>query len=333
MDARERRLLNGFQRDFPLCAEPYAAVADALGTSQAVVLERLARWIDEGVVSRVGAIFRPGSVGASTLAAMAVPPARLPDVARSISAHAGVNHNYEREHRFNLWFVANAADEDALAVLVTRIERETVLPVIALPLVREYHIDLGFDLDAPRSNAAAAGREEIAPARVTDRAGQRIVAALQRGLPLSTRPFTEIAERAGLPCAEGEARVLQQLDAWLRDGIVKRFGLIVRHRPLGFIANAMAVWDVPDADVDVAGRALAVAPGVNLCYRRARALPAWPYNLFCMVHGRERGAVDAALDAIGVRLGLDRHPHARLFSRVAFKQRGALHFDAVTLDG
>ena len=333
MDARERRLLNGFQRDFPLCAEPYAAVADALGASQAVVLERLARWIDEGVVSRVGAIFRPGSVGASTLAAMAVPPARLNDVARSVSAHAGINHNYEREHRFNLWFVANAADDGALSALLARIERETVLPVISLPLVREYHIDLGFDLDTPRGNAAAAGREDRRPARVTDRAEQRIVAALERGLPLGPGPFAEIAERAGLPRADGEARVLRQLDAWLRDGIVKRFGVIVRHRPLGFVANAMAVWDVPDADVDAAGRALAGAAGVTLAYRRARALPAWPYNLFCMVHGRERGAVESALDAIGVRLGLDRHPHARLFSRVAFKQRGALHFDAVALDG
>jgi siroheme decarboxylase len=127
--------------------------------------------------------------------------------------------------------------------------------------------------------------------------------------------------------------VLLLLQDWLHAGIVKRMGVIVRHRPLGFTANVMAVWDVPDADADAAGAALAREPGVNLCYRRERALPAWPYNLFCMLHGRERNYVETALDAIGKRSGLDDHPHARLFSRTAFKQRGALHFDAVTLDG
>ena len=332
MDARERQLLNGFQRDFPLGVEPYALVADALGVTQDWVLASLRRFIDDGVVSRVGAIFRPGTVGASTLAAIAVPPARLADVARSVSAHAGVNHNYEREHRFNLWFVANARYEDALRVLLARIERETVLPVVALPLVREYRIDLGFDLDGP-AQGGVPEVEVLRPRRALDPVQQRIVAALEPGLPLVSRPFAAIARRAGLARADGESHVLRALDEWLGEGTVKRFGVIVRHRPLGFVANAMAVWDVPDADVDVAGHALAAASGVTLCYRRARGLPAWPYNLYCMMHGRERVAVDSALDAIGRRLGLDAYPHARLFSRLAFKQRGAIHFDTATLDG
>jgi DNA-binding Lrp family transcriptional regulator len=332
MDARERRLLNGFQRDFPLCGAPYAAIAEALETSEAWVISTLRRSSREGVVSRVGAIFRPGSVGASTLAAMAVPPARLADVARRVSAHAGVNHNYEREHRFNLWFVANARDDAALRALLAHIERETVLPVVALPLLREYRIDLGFDLDgAPGCMPEA----PVAPrsARVLDEGGQRLVAAVQEGLALAPRPYAALAERAGLPRADGEQRVLRQLDEWLGEGVVKRLGDIVRHRPLSFVAHAMAVWDVPDADVDAAGARLARVAGITLCYRRARALPAWPYNLFCMMHGREREAVDRALDTIVARLGLDGYPHARLFSRTAFKQRGAVHFDAEMVDG
>jgi DNA-binding Lrp family transcriptional regulator len=329
----ERKLLNDFQRKFPLVPMPYAVLARALGRPECWVLATLRRLIDDGFVSRVGAIFRPGSVGASTLAAIAVPPARLASVARSVSAHAGVNHNYERDHRFNLWFVANAADGEALAALLARIERETVLPVLAMPLVTEYHIDLGFDLDGDKRGVVRMPFVARGVSGGLDSTQRRIVAAVQEGLPLVPRPYAEIAERAGLPREAGEARVLAQLRSWCNQRVIKRIGVIVRHRPLGFVANAMAVWDVPDADTDVAGRALAREAGVTLCYRRTRALPAWPYNLYCMIHGRERDDVDARLDEIAAHAGLARHPHARLFSRTEFKQRGARHFETAIVDG
>jgi DNA-binding Lrp family transcriptional regulator len=200
----ERKVLNEFQRDFPLVPMPYAALACALGRPEPWVLATLRRLIDDGLVSRVGVIFRPGSVGASTLAAIAVPPSRLASVARSVSAHAGVNHNYEREHRFNLWFVANAAGRAELAGLLARIERETVLPVLAMPLVTEYHIDLGFDLDNGRPSAPLAAATAKGASPALDATQRRVVAALQEGLPLSSRPYAEIAERAG--CRAAKAR-------------------------------------------------------------------------------------------------------------------------------
>jgi DNA-binding Lrp family transcriptional regulator len=323
MNVRERALLNDFQRGFPLCAAPYAAIAQALRASEDEVLAMLRRLIGDGVVGRVGAVFRPGSVGASTLAALAVPPARLAGVARRVSAHPGVNHNYEREHRFNLWFVASAPDAQRLAALLAAIERETLRPVISLPLAREYHIDLGFDLEGAPATRVAVEAPAVREPLTLDARAARLADALQEGLPLVHRPYRGLAERAGLPGDAGEAYVLATLAGWLRAGHVKRLGVIVRHRALGFVANAMAVWDVPDADVDAAGAALARDPRVTLCYARARALPAWPYNLFCMVHGRDRADVEAVLDRGADRLGLHRYAHARLFSRAAFKQTGA----------
>jgi DNA-binding Lrp family transcriptional regulator len=331
---REHALLNRFQRDFPLCEAPYAEIATQLATTQDWVLAKLRRFIGDGTVSRVGAIFRPGSVGVSTLAAMAVPRARLADVARRINARPGVNHNYEREHRFNLWFVAHAPDRVRLASLVAGIERETALPVVSLPLVREYCIDLGFALDGARHGGVAPRAHGGMPVPAElDADDARIAAALQEGLPFEPRPFAAIAAKAQLPPAEGEALVIHRLHDWLRDGTVKRVGVIVRHRELGYVANVMAVWDVPDAEVDAHGVALSREPGVTLSYRRERALPAWPYNLFCMIHGRERGDVESSLDAIARRQGLVRFPHARLFSRTAFKQRGALSFAPAPLHG
>jgi len=146
LDEFERRLLDGFQRDFPLTPRPFAAIAERLGVSESEVLSTLREMKEMGVISRVGAVFRTGSVGASTLAAMAVPAARLQPVADLVSAYDEVNHNYEREHRLNLWFVVTAADEDAVQAVLDDISTRTGIKVLNLPMVEDYHLDLGFAL-------------------------------------------------------------------------------------------------------------------------------------------------------------------------------------------
>lgn len=107
----------------------------------------------------------------------------------------------------------------------------------------------------------------------TDRA---LLDALKDGLPLAERPYAHLGARLG--CSEAE--VLGRLARLQADGTVKRFGVVVRHRTLGYRANAMTVWDVPDDRVQAAGRALAALDYVTLSYRRPRRRPHWPYNLF-----------------------------------------------------
>ena len=142
----EQRLLNEFQQGMPLTPTPYADIAKQLGVYETTVLETLKRLQTEAVISRVGAVFRPNRIGASTLAAMAVPEAELEDVATIVNEFAEVNHNYEREHRFNLWFVVVAEDEDRLETVLADIEDRCGYAVLDLPLLNEYFIDLGFDL-------------------------------------------------------------------------------------------------------------------------------------------------------------------------------------------
>lgn len=142
----DKRLLNDFQRDFPLSPRPFARIAEALGVSEDEVLKRLAALRERGAVSRVGAVVEPNTVGASTLAAMAVPKARLDEVAAIVNAEPAVNHNYEREHEINLWFVVTDADAAGVREVLKRIERKSGLEVLDLPLERAFHIDLGFDL-------------------------------------------------------------------------------------------------------------------------------------------------------------------------------------------
>ena len=146
MDSLDRRLLNEFQQDFPLVARPYAAVAERLGTGAGEVMDRLARLSRGGAVSRVGAVFRPHAVGASTLAALAVPEAELERIAALVSAYPEVNHNYQREHRLNLWFVVTAPSDAAVQAVLAGIAARTGLEVLDLPLLEHFHIDLGFDI-------------------------------------------------------------------------------------------------------------------------------------------------------------------------------------------
>ena len=122
--------------------------------------------------------------------------------------------------------------------------------------------------------------------------------------------------------------VLARLRRLSETGDIRRLGVVVRHRELGYCANAMVVWDVPDQQVAEVGRLLGRQPRVNLCYRRPRRLPEWRFNLFCMIHGHARQEVLEHLAELIRSCGLEQLPHQVLFSRRRFKQCGARYGQA-----
>jgi DNA-binding Lrp family transcriptional regulator len=153
---------------------------------------------------------------------------------------------------------------------------------------------------------------------------RQLLALLQDGLPLVSAPYAALAQRLGI----SEAEVCECLRRLQEEGVISRFGLVVRHHELGYRANAMVVWDVPDTEVREAGRRLAALDFVTLCYRRPRRPPRWPYNLFCMVHGLNRDEVLAQVAQAARQAGLDHVQHEVLFSTRRFKQRGARYGSA-----
>jgi DNA-binding Lrp family transcriptional regulator len=326
----ELHLLNDFQRDFPLVPAPFGVIAGRLGVSEAQVLEAFAQLQTQGAVSRVGAVFRPHSIGASSLAAIAVPAADLEEVAQLISSYTEVNHNYEREHHYNLWFVVAAAEETRLREVLAEIGLRTGYPVLHLPMLEDYHIDLGFDLlqahqgqrAAPSTSQCANSRDVLhraTAAAVPQASETALIGAIQQGLPLVPRPFAEIGASIGL----SENETIAGLGQLLEQGVIKRMGVVVRHRELGYRANAMVVWDIPDDRVSALGRCIGKFDFVTLCYRRPRRLPAWRYNLFCMIHGRDRDEVLSHVVQLKEQCGLQDIAHEVLFSRRRFKQCGA----------
>ena len=142
----DQQLLNDFQRDFPLWDRPFQMIANRLGVSEEEVLDRFKHLREAGLIHRIGATVRPHAAGASTLAALSVPTERLQEVADIVSAFAEVNHNYERTHDYNLWFVVIAADESQLNEVLSEIMELTGLDVLNLPMEEAFHLDLGFQL-------------------------------------------------------------------------------------------------------------------------------------------------------------------------------------------
>ena len=322
METLTERLLNEFQRDFPLSPLPFDRIASLLETDTETVLEHLRALRERGAVSRVGPVFRPNTVGVSTLAAMAVPTSDLERIAATVNAFPQVNHNYEREHRYNLWFVVTAPDQAALENTLDEIRDRTGHELLSLPLLRDYHIDLGFPMQLnERSDIAELGGAGSVEAHSEEAAGsaEDLIEAVQDGLPLVARPYRAIAERLGW----SEQAVIDSLRDMIERGVIKRLGVVVRHHELGYRANAMVVWDVPDDSVDRLGHQLGRQDCVTLCYQRLRRLPDWPYNLFCMVHGRDRDDVLACIGRMVEGLGLEAVRHSVLFSGRRFKQRGA----------
>ncbi len=151
LSALEKQLLNDYQQGMPLVSEPFAEMANELNqkgfsVSEQDVMDCLGQLQDKGLITRIGPVFKPKSVGGSTLAALSVPAERMEEVAGIVSAFEQVNHNYEREHEYNLWFVVTASTQEEVLQVLAEIERLTGLTVLNLPMEQDYHIDLGFPL-------------------------------------------------------------------------------------------------------------------------------------------------------------------------------------------
>lgn len=153
---------------------------------------------------------------------------------------------------------------------------------------------------------------------VVDAVDRRIIVATQAGLPLVAEPYRRVAEQLGLTADE----VMSRIQRMQLSGVIRRIGAVPNHYKLGFRGNGMSVWDVADAQVGELGRRIGGLDFVSHCYHRPRHLPHWPYNLFAMVHGRDRVEVMQKVQRIGDLLGAAARQHDVLFSTRILKKTG-----------
>lgn len=160
--------------------------------------------------------------------------------------------------------------------------------------------------------------QQNVPSDSLDEVDRQIIMATQAGLPLTPRPYLTVAQQLGLSAEE----VMQRMNSMLRNGIIRRQGAVPNHYALGYKGNGMSVWDVPDDKVEELGRLIGELDYVSHCYQRPRHLPAWSYNLFAMVHGRDREEVNQKVEAIAALLGQNDRGHEVLFSTRILKKTG-----------
>jgi len=338
----QQDIINNSQKGFPLTSNPYKTIAEQLAqvnivTNELEVFDAIDDLDSQEVLSRVGPVFDHKKAGASTLAALAVPAKDLDKVAGIVNQFDQVNHNYGREHSYNLWFVITASDMVALKSTIVNIELLTGLPVLVLPMEASYHIDLAFSINVTGVESPFYSQENkqlTQPSTLTESKNNIInlndsekVAlrgAIEKGLPAGLSPYQVVAKQLALT----EQQVLMQIANWQEDGLIRRFGLVIKHRKLGYDANAMVVWNIPNDEMDSVALKLAKCAPVSLCYQRPRRLPDWPYNLFCMIHGTDRGLVLQQISQITEQLGLESIEKDVLFSFKAYKQHGARYSKA-----
>lgn len=322
---QDRALLTRVQQHIPLVPEPFAAVAAELGLPEPDLLTRLSALKVSGAIRELSAIFDSRALGyQSTLVAARVPPGDLERAAAAISAHPGVSHNYERDHDFNLWFTLAVPPGTDLAAEVDRLHLVAGAKSIRiLPSVRTFKIGVRLEM----GGADAAERDDAPAGSATGQVGcseaeARVVRALQQDLPLLSRPFDERAESEGFA---NSAELLALAERMKAEGKLRRLAAVLRHRLVGFGENAMVVWEAPAGETERLGRLMASFARVSHCYERP-VYPDWPYNLFTMIHGRQRCEIDGCVAAMEREVGPI--SHRVIYSLREFKKERVRYFTA-----
>jgi len=321
-DAPERlrdELIRRIQAGVPLVPAPFRALGEDVGASEASVLEVLGGLRDEGILREISAVLEGSALGyESALVAGEVGPDDLERVAEVVSGHPTVTHNYERNHRFNLWFTVavppSMGIEPTLAALARASGVERFHP---LRRTATFKIGVNFDPKTRKNRTLAVAGGAVEPVDASER-DRRCFRALQTPLPLVAFPFTALARDAGV----SEDELLGFARGHL-GGAIRRYVGTLRHRKLGVCANAMVVWRVPEADVEAVGSRLAEVPEVSHCYTR-ETVPEFPYSLYSMLHGPDPASCRKLADELAQEIGAD--DYAVLFSTREFKKTRLRYF-------
>ena len=326
LDDLDRRLLNLMQGSFPLQPRPYAAVAAEAQCSEAEVLARVSRLLEQRIIRQVTPIYDTRALGyGSMLVAAKVDPEHPWAAAKIINSHPGVSHNYLRNHEFNMWFTI-AVERDSklgldgtLDVLAQLTGAESIRQ---LPTLKLFKIRMDLEMEGGTAALSSPG-QETAPAPLEaidyDERDVAVIRATQGDLPVTSEPYVAAAAALGMSVAE----LLEHMSGMRERGLLRRVAAILYHRRAGFSANGMGVWKVPPEQIETLGPRMASYRGISHCYQRP-TYPDWPYSVFTMAHGRSKEECDAVLDAIADDTQIEER--STLYSSTEFKKIRLLYF-------
>ena len=320
----DKELLNEIQWTFPLVTRPFDAIAKKFDTTPEIIKEKLNNLKEIGVLRQLSAIFDTRKLGyTSSLVAMEIEHDQLEHVASQINRHPGVSHNYERDHQFNLWFtlaVPPGAD------LNSELEKFNVLngikKVRMLPTLQLFKIGVKLDMvdDKKHEVAPTEEKKEIKNIKFEPTEDDKdFIRELQKDMEIIDEPFVKAANNLGIT----EDELFSKMKHYESLGVLRRFAAILRHRQVGFTANGMIVWKVPEDRITSVGETLGSFPQVSHCYERP-TYDDWPYNVFSMIHCKTH---DEAYDvAKTIQNQIDVNEYKILFSSREFKKTRVEYF-------
>ena len=326
IDDVDRRVLNLMQGSFPLDPRPYAAVAAAAELSEADVMARVQRLLDDRIIRQVTPIYDTRALGyGSMLVAAKVDPEHPWRAAKIINSHPGVSHNYLRNHEFNMWFTLAVEGDSKLGLQGTLDilqELTGAESIRQLPTLKLFKIRMDLEMQGDTKSLATEG-EAQAPVDLEgvayDEFDREVIRATQGDMAVAAEPFAPAAAKLGID----QAQLLEHMAGMKERGILRRVAAILYHRRAGFSANGMGVWKVPDERIAELGPRMAAFRGISHCYQRP-TYEDWPYSVFTMAHGRSKEECDAILDAIADEFSITER--ATLYSSTEFKKIRLLYF-------
>ncbi|RUM31979.1 MAG: Lrp/AsnC family transcriptional regulator [Aquifex sp.] len=311
-------LLKMLQQDIPLTERPFEFIAKELGVTEKEVLNQIKKLKEEKLIRQISPIYDTRKAGYdSALVAFKVSKENVGKAVEIINSYPGVSHNYEREDEFNVWFTIAVPPNGSLSleeVVHLMAKKAGVEDYAILRTKRTFKIGvkLTFNSLFEREEKVPEVKEDM-PVNLQEEE-KVVIRETQKDIPLVERPFKEIAQKIGLE--EGE--VIEILKKLKEKKVMRRFSAILFHRRAGFKANGMAVWSVEQDKVEEIGRFLASFKAVSHCYERTTN-GKWKYNLFSMIHGREKEEVLEFCKYVSREKGLVNYKV--LFSKREFKKK------------
>jgi DNA-binding Lrp family transcriptional regulator len=324
MGELDKELLNEIQWTFPLVTRPFDTIAKKFDVTPEIVKEHLNSLKKAGVLRQLSAIFDTRKLGyTSSLVAMEIESDKLEHVASQINRHPGVSHNYERDHEFNLWFTLAVPPGSDLK---SEIDKFNVLKGIKkvrmLPTLQLFKIGVKLDMVDEKKHEVAPSEEKKEIKNVKFEPTEQdkdFIRELQKDMEIIDEPFVKAANNLGIT----ETELFEKMKQYEDIGVMRRFAAILRHRQIGFTANGMIVWKVPEDRISEVGAKLGAFPQVSHCYERP-TYSDWPYNVFSMIHCKTHDEANEMAKTIKNQIQVD--DYRILFSSREFKKTRVEYF-------
>jgi DNA-binding Lrp family transcriptional regulator len=324
MGELDKELLNEIQWTFPLVTRPFDAIAKKFDVTPEIVKEHLNNLKKTGVLRQLSAIFDTRKLGyTSSLVAMEIESDKLEYVASQINRHPGVSHNYERDHQFNLWFTLAVPPGSDLKKEIDKFNvLKGIKKVRMLPTLQLFKIGVKLDMIDEKKHEVVPSEEKKEIKNVKFEPTEQdkdFIRELQKDMEIIDEPFVNAANNLGIT----ESELFEKMKQYENNGVMRRFAAILRHRQVGFTANGMIVWKVPEDRISEVGAKLGAFPQVSHCYERP-TYSDWPYNVFSMIHCKTHDEANEMAKTIQNQIEVDEYQI--LFSSREFKKTRVEYF-------